>query len=117
MWLKTFCGETGVRPEFVYVAPSDRLAANEGRLPFYPREWPENAIDRGQAPQNSELAEERDLGQQNPAPPILNSAVPDPSLGDSHNLKHDLSAMHFRAIKLRTLRGALRSVLNSAKGV
>ncbi len=34
-WLATFCDETGAQPELVYVAPYDRLAANELRLPFY----------------------------------------------------------------------------------
>lgn len=34
-WLRTFAGETGARPEYVYVAPYDRAAARERRLPFY----------------------------------------------------------------------------------
>jgi len=40
VWLKTFCDETGVDPEFVYLAPHDRRAAEENRLPFYSRSWP-----------------------------------------------------------------------------
>ncbi len=35
IWLRTFCQETGVCPEFVYLAPADRRAAEENRLPFY----------------------------------------------------------------------------------
>jgi 50S ribosome-binding GTPase len=35
LWLNTFCRETGVSPQLIYVAPSDRRAAEEGRLPFY----------------------------------------------------------------------------------
>ena len=31
IWLRTFCEETGVRPEFVYVAPSDRRAAEDNQ--------------------------------------------------------------------------------------
>lgn len=34
-WLATFRDETGAQPELVYVAPYDRRAANELRLPFY----------------------------------------------------------------------------------
>lgn len=40
VWLKTFCDETGVEPEFVYVVPNDRQAAEELRLPFFERAWP-----------------------------------------------------------------------------
>ncbi|HBO42798.1 MAG TPA: hypothetical protein DD670_02440, partial [Planctomycetaceae bacterium] len=32
-WLATFCGETGARPELVYVVPFDRAAAANLRLP------------------------------------------------------------------------------------
>lgn len=38
VWLETFCRETGVRPEYVYLAPADRRAAESGRLPFYERD-------------------------------------------------------------------------------
>ncbi|MBN2218565.1 MAG: GTPase domain-containing protein [Pirellulales bacterium] len=34
-WLATFCGETGARPELVYVVPLDRRAAAELRLPAH----------------------------------------------------------------------------------
>ncbi len=34
-WLATFAGETGARPELVYVVPYDRAAAQALRLPFY----------------------------------------------------------------------------------
>ncbi len=34
-WLATFSAETGAEPELVYVAPWDRAAANELRLPLY----------------------------------------------------------------------------------
>jgi len=40
IWLRTFADETGITPEFVYVAPSDRQAAEDNRLPFYERQWP-----------------------------------------------------------------------------
>ena len=35
LWLDTFCRETGVAPRLIYVAPNDRRAAEEGRLPFF----------------------------------------------------------------------------------
>jgi hypothetical protein len=35
LWLDTFCRETGVSPRLIYVAPNDRKAAEEGRLPFF----------------------------------------------------------------------------------
>jgi len=49
-WLATFCDETGARPELVYVAPYDRAAATELRLPFYRvgadgRRPPEGPVD------------------------------------------------------------------------
>jgi hypothetical protein len=34
-WLATFTGETGARPELVYVVPYDRTAAQALRLPFF----------------------------------------------------------------------------------
>jgi len=34
-WLATFCGETGTKPELVYVLPRDRKAAEKLQLPFY----------------------------------------------------------------------------------
>ena len=37
LWLRTFCQETGVVPEVVYVAPNDRRAAEENRLEFHER--------------------------------------------------------------------------------
>jgi len=34
-WLDTFCSETGIEPELVYVAPHDRAAAESRTLPVY----------------------------------------------------------------------------------
>ena len=80
IWLRTFCQETGVQPEFVYLAPADRRAAEENRLPFF-------------------------VGQTSNQP------------HETCSLKNDISALHFREIKLRTLRGSLRSVLNPESGL
>jgi hypothetical protein len=88
LWLETFSQETGIIPDLLYVAPNDRQAAEENRLPFYERQW--NA-DRP-----------RDGGSRDTAP---------------HDLARDLSEMRFSEIKLRTLRGALGRVLASQTGV
>ncbi len=90
IWLRTFCPETGVQPEFVYLAPADRRAAEENRLPFY-------------------------VGQ------VFNLPGQDGQVKnlphETCSLKDDISALHFREIKLRTLRGSLRTVLNPESGL
>lgn len=86
-WLETFSRETGIRPDVVYLAPNDRRAAEENRLPFYERPWP---IPEGfVAPQNSPVRQ----------------------------LRADLSEMKFTEIKLRTLRGSLRHVTSVDQGL
>ena len=87
LWLDTFCSETKIRPELVYVAPSDRRAAEELRLPFYERAWPVDSESRGAADQQP------------------------------HSLAEDLSRLHFAEIKLRTLRGSLQALLSPELGV
>jgi hypothetical protein len=103
IWLRTFCRETGIRPEAVYVVPADRRAAEENRLPFYPREiWIEETTERS-------------------PPPTMESAARTPStdarVPTTNSLKEDLSALRFREIKLRTLRGSLRAVLDAETGL
>lgn len=90
IWLRTFCQETGVRPEFVYLAPADRRAAEENRLSFYLGHVSNVAAEHGHVENVSHV---------------------------TRNLKEDISSLHFHEIKLRTLRGSLRSVLNSETGV
>lgn len=89
-WIKTFCEETGVYPEAVYIAPNDRQAANELRLPFYERPWP---VPEGWGPKDA------------PAKEVV------------RDLRQDLSQLKFREIRLRTLRGSLSEVLNSETGM
>jgi hypothetical protein len=102
IWLRTFCRETGIRPEVVYVVPSDRRAAEENRLPFYPREFSiEEAFERLSS-SNAELAARV---------PATSARVP-----TTNSLKEDISALRFREIKLRTLRGSLRTVLDPQSG-
>ncbi|TXT21063.1 MAG: hypothetical protein FD138_4112, partial [Planctomycetota bacterium] len=103
IWLRTFCQETGVQPEFVYLAPADRRAAEENRLPFFVGDA--NKLTRSVSEGVGE-----GTGEQVPS---LTLRV----TGETRNLKEDISALHFREIKLRTLRGSLRSVLNAESGL
>jgi len=86
-WLETFSRETGIRPDVVYLAPNDRRAAEENRLPFYERPWP--------VPEGAAAVENN--------PP--------------RQLRGDLSEMKFTEIKLRTLRGSLRHVTSRELGL
>ncbi len=92
VWLETFCQETGVSPEFVYVAPHDRRAAEENRLLFYHRNWPVNS--------NSPSMNDR--------PEVEQSA---------RDLMQDISTLRFEEIKLRSLRGAIASLQDSQAGI
>jgi len=47
LWVDTFCRETAIRPEFVYVAPTDRRAAETIKLPFYERTRPSEPSPNG----------------------------------------------------------------------
>ena len=87
-WLETFSRETGVHPDLVYIAPNDRRAAEDNRLPFYERPWP------------------------------LAAAGGTPATGEEtrRNLRDDLASLKFREIKLRTLRGSLRQVVSASEG-
>lgn len=84
LWLEKFCSETDIVPEFVYLAPRDKQAAQENRLPFYQRDWPVRSQQVNNAP---------------------------------HSLMDDLSRLHFADIKLRSLRGSLRSLLDDEQGI
>jgi hypothetical protein len=90
-WLETFSRETGVQPDLVYIAPNDRRAAEENRLPFYERAWP---VEDGRT-----------------ATVATPSTPPVP-----RNLRDDLASLKFRDIKLRTLRGSLRQVVSTTDG-
>jgi hypothetical protein len=87
-WLETFSRETGVQPDLVYIAPNDRRAAEDNRLPFYERPWPVAAT--GSATPSAESS--------------------------PRNLRDDLASLKFRDIKLRTLRGSLRQVVSATDG-
>jgi 50S ribosome-binding GTPase len=91
LWLDTFCRETGVSPRLVYVAPNDRRAAEEGRLPFFeklPQSWKVNG----------------------------STSTTDASASPA-NLAHDLSQLKFAEIKLSTLSGALTHLMSDDSGL
>ncbi|MBN2581368.1 MAG: 50S ribosome-binding GTPase [Pirellulales bacterium] len=81
-WLKTFRRQIGATPELVYVAPHDRRAADELRLPFY------NVGTEG-------------------------NGQPDRPT----DLRDELAALHFDAIKVRTFRGSLRTLADPQRGI
>ena len=108
LWLKTFCDETGLRPEFVYLAPNDRKAAEAIRLEFQERSW--NAEDSVQPPTA--------LNTDSTADHPTNGSASHPSLdGESLPLQAVLSQLRFTEIKLRTMRGSLRQLVSEADGV
>lgn len=88
IWLTTFCNETGLHPEYVYLAPNNRKAAEAIALQFDERPWPIDAAK----PQPAHSA------------PVRGS------------LAEVLSRLRFAEIKLRTLSGSLQFVLNQDHG-
>lgn len=94
LWLNTFCHETGVRPEFVFIAPNDRQAATSLQLPFYARSF---------EPTDSEN------------PPLIDTSTT-PSDAPSDLMKV-LSQLHFGDIKVQTLKGALNYLVEQNTGV
>ena len=87
-WLARFRGETGADPELVYVVPYDRAAAEALAAAFYR------------------------LGPRHPC-----SRRPTPLRPSPTDLRNELAALHFDAIKIRTFRGACGRVLDPAEGL
>lgn len=85
LWVGTFCEETKISPQILYVAPNDRRAAESLQLPFYERPWPPT------------------------------DAVVDPEAARS--LMADLTSLRFGEIKLRSLGGSLRQLIDIESGV
>lgn len=84
LWLQTFCSETGITPHVVYLTPHNRRAAEDNRLPFF---------ERRTVPESNVSAADNNVGRR---------------------LHEDLSSLRFGEIKLRTLSGSLRLLLNDA---
>lgn len=85
LWAETFCSETGIVPEAIYIAPNDRRAADSLSLPFYERPLPHSSRQ------------------------VANPEQP-------RSLLEDLSRLKFLDVKLRSLRGSLRTVLDPRTG-
>jgi hypothetical protein len=99
LWVGTFCDETGVKPERVYLAPYNRRAAEANELPFYERD----------------AMREAGGGMQNETAP--DPGTRDPHLDQPRSLLEDLSQLHFAEIKLRTLRGSIECLTEEQAGV
>ncbi|MCA9058336.1 MAG: GTPase domain-containing protein, partial [Planctomycetaceae bacterium] len=101
IWMETFCRETGVAPESIYLAPNDRTAANELRLPFHYRSWqPEGAAVESDA-----------TDKPNPA---------DAGMVDhdsTRDLRKDLAELRFHEIRMQTLTGSLSELLSPQHGL
>lgn len=91
LWLNTFTRETGLQPDLVYVAPNNRGAAEDNRLPFFRRHW------EGEGPAKSC---EATLADDKPC-----------------ELGRDLAELHFADVKFRTLRGSLRALFSDEAGL
>ncbi|MCA9016842.1 MAG: 50S ribosome-binding GTPase, partial [Planctomycetaceae bacterium] len=94
LWLNTFCQETGVHPELVFIAPNNRQAATSLQLPCYPRSFEPTPPDA--------------------APEIKSDATP---ADTPVNLMQVLSQLQFGEIKVRTLKGALHYLVEQDSGV
>jgi hypothetical protein len=106
LWLQTFCSETGLQPEFVYLAPNDRKAAEAIRLNFVERKWP-LTLDR-----NGHVAIHA-------TPRAMVAVAGDGYEGtqSSFPLRTVLSQLRFAEIKLRTLQGSLKRLVSETDGI
>lgn len=87
VWLNTFCRETGLKPEYIYLAPNNRKAAEAIALQFEERQWRQGV------------------------------SIEAPAIAPRGSLSDVLSQLRFAEIKLRTLRGSLQYVLNEMAGI
>lgn len=103
LWLETFAAETSVQPLSVYLAPTDRKAAEELRLPFWPRPWP--------LPVASSTAKPAAGAASAPPPlPLAESPSPPP-------LQEVFAKLEYERIKLQALRGSLATVCDEQQGL
>ncbi|MEZ6062327.1 MAG: GTPase [Planctomycetaceae bacterium] len=91
IWLNTFCRETGITPDAVYLAPADRQAAESLKLPFFERPWP---VEPGWKPSSAE-----------------------PAFQQPRDLSADLARLKFQEVRIRTLQGSLRHLVDPVDGV
>jgi hypothetical protein len=108
VWLKTFCDETGLQPEYVYLAPNDRKAAEAIQLKFEERSW------AAQHPENSDPAHDSNqLHLKNSS----NGSTLKAANSNAVDLSQVLSTMRFAEIKMRTLRGTLKRLTDEDDGI
>ena len=113
-WLATFCEQTGARPELVYVVPYDRRAA-DGVAAAVLRGCNELPSPPGEG--QGVRATDSNRNALSEAALTLTLSQRERGLLAKANLRDDLAALHFDAIKIRTFRGALRRVLDPQHGV
>jgi hypothetical protein len=116
LWLQTFCDETGLKPEFVYLAPNDRKAAEAIRLKFEERQWPVKKVSNDSStelPLNS--SETVQISDTVPSPEL--ERFIEPTIAEPISLRSVLSNLRFAEIKLRTLRGSLKQIISPSDGV
>ena len=106
LWMKTFCDETGIDPQFLYLAPHDRQAAESNRLEFFERCWPVTSSDNRVNEADVNEAGGQDAGVNQAG---VNQAGVNQAGGQDagRRLREDLSMLKFGEIKLRTLQSAL----------
>jgi hypothetical protein len=113
LWMRTFCDETGVEPQVLYLAPHDRKAAEENRLELFERMWPHFA-DSGRAEARNASDGVRGQGFQTAESAAVTpgfQAAPPQNAG--RQLGEDLSSLRFGEIKLRTLGQPIRLLCES----
>lgn len=111
LWLETFSRETQIAPEMVYIAPNDRRAAENNRLPFYHRPWSQGTKTSTSSVSNSNLPA---ISAGASSSETFSSVFPSEQPRD---LRAELSDLHFASIKMRTLRGSLRNLVDETTGI
>jgi len=113
LWCRTFCEETGLSPEWIYVAPNDRKRAESLTLPFFERSGGFQPSMQLESKTGGDLRTGEAAGSGDPR---RTKDMREPAAvraDDSSNLSFQktLSQLRFAEIKLRTLRGALHHVV------
>ncbi len=94
IWLDTFCRETHIKPDALYITPNDRRAAEDLRLPFYERQIP--------------------VSPPAATPSVIAADAPN---NTPRNLAADLAKLRFREIRMRTLLGSLHELTHPQRGI
>ncbi len=123
IWLNTFCGETGLKPEYVYLAPNDRKAAEAIALKFEERTWKQESGGRSQGAEEEKTKEQTEepltlaLSPQGRGEGTSQTSSPSTLNTQPSPLSAVLSQLRFAEIKLRTLRGSLVRLVDNEAGV